>query len=64
MVLSPNQLYERDANRDIGSELLTAILDVKAGFQGEVHQVRAVETVIPYGGRAPMETKNTNQKRT
>jgi putative transcriptional regulator len=39
MSLTEKELLERDAKRNIGEELLAAIVDVKAGHQGAVHRV-------------------------
>lgn len=39
MPLTEQQLKKRDAQRNIGEELLAAIVDVKAGRHGQVHQV-------------------------
>jgi hypothetical protein len=39
MPLSEQDLFERDAKRDIGAELLAAIRDVKAGNTGMVYRV-------------------------
>lgn len=36
MSLTEKELLERDAKRNIGEELLAAIIDVKAGRQGAV----------------------------
>ncbi|WP_425262662.1 hypothetical protein [Pseudomonas paraveronii] len=47
MPLTEKQLTERDAKRNIGEELLTAIQEVKAGLYGAVHPVeitRAADT--------------------
>lgn len=43
MALSEKELFERDAKRNIGEELLAAITDVKAGRHGEVHRVVLTE---------------------
>jgi putative transcriptional regulator len=43
MSLTEKELIERDAKRNIGEELLAAIIDVKAGHHGEVHTVAATE---------------------
>jgi putative transcriptional regulator len=39
MPLSEEELLARDAQRNIGEELLQAILDIKAGRYGAVYQV-------------------------
>jgi putative transcriptional regulator len=39
------ELLERDANRNIGEELLQAIRDVKAGRRGAKYQVAASDVV-------------------
>jgi|GEM_PF-2470132 len=41
MPLSENELLERDAQRDIGAELLQAIRDVKAGDYEQARQIAA-----------------------
>lgn len=43
MPLTEKELLERDAKRNIGEELLVAIQEVKAGYYGNVHQVKATE---------------------
>lgn len=43
MPLSEKELLERDAKRNIGEELLAAVLDVKAGRHGAVHRVAPTE---------------------
>jgi putative transcriptional regulator len=43
MPLTEKQLKERDAKRNIGEELLAAIVDVKAGRHGQVHQVEITQ---------------------
>lgn len=43
MPLSEKELLERDAGRNIGEELLAAVLDVKAGRHGAVHRVEPTE---------------------
>ena len=43
MPLTEKQLKERDAKRNIGEELLAAIVDVKAGRHGQVHQVEVTQ---------------------
>jgi len=40
MVMTEHELAARDAQRDIGTELLDAIRQVKAGNVGRIHQVR------------------------
>lgn len=49
MVLTEKELLERDAKRNIGEELLSAILDVKAGRHGDVHQVELTEAAEARG---------------
>nr|WP_248764281.1 hypothetical protein [Pseudomonas sp. MWU12-2319] len=39
MVLAEKELLSRDAKRNLGEELLAAIIDVKAGCHGDVHQI-------------------------
>ncbi|MGY2170886.1 helix-turn-helix domain-containing protein [Pseudomonas gingeri] len=43
MPLTETELLERDAKRDLGAELLAAIVDVKAGRHGAVHAVKVTE---------------------
>lgn len=43
MPLTEQQLKKRDAKRNIGEELLAAIVDVKAGRHGQVHQVEVTQ---------------------
>lgn len=43
MPLTEQQLKKRDAQRNIGEELLAAIVDVKAGRHGQVHQVEVTQ---------------------
>ena len=43
MPLSEKELLERDAKRNIGEELLAAVLDVKAWRHGAVHRVELTE---------------------
>lgn len=43
MPLTEKELTQRDAQRDIGEELLQSIRDVKAGRYGAVHQVETTE---------------------
>ncbi|MGY2293355.1 helix-turn-helix domain-containing protein [Pseudomonas sp. SDO528_S397] len=43
MPLTEQQLKERDAKRNIGEELLAAIVDIKAGRQGQTHQVATTQ---------------------
>lgn len=43
MPLTEKELLERDAKRNIGEELLAAIVDVKAGRRGAVHRVELTE---------------------
>ncbi|SER20940.1 putative transcriptional regulator [Azotobacter beijerinckii] len=45
MSLTEKELLERDVKRNIGEELLAAIVDVKAGRQGAVHRVALTEAV-------------------
>jgi putative transcriptional regulator len=43
MPLTEQELLERDAQRNIGEELLASIREVKAGKVGAVHQVQMTE---------------------
>lgn len=43
MVMTEKELSARDAKRNLGEELLAAIIDVKAGRHGEVHTVEVTE---------------------
>ncbi|CRM24530.1 Antitoxin igA-2 [Pseudomonas sp. 22 E 5] len=43
MPLTEKELRERDAKRNIGEELLAAIVDVKAGRHGGVHHVETTQ---------------------
>lgn len=43
MPLTEKELMERDAKRNLGEELLAAIIDVKAGRHGQVHKVETTE---------------------
>ena len=43
MSLSKNEVIKRDANRNIGEELLQAIRDVKAGNFGDKYEVESDE---------------------
>lgn len=43
MSLSEKELLERDAKRNIGEELLAAVLDVKAGRHEATHHVELTE---------------------
>ena len=43
MPLTDKELKERDAKRNIGEELLTAIQDVKAGRYGAVQHVEVTQ---------------------
>ncbi|VVO10150.1 hypothetical protein PS723_03350 [Pseudomonas fluorescens] len=43
MVLTEKELLARDAKRNLGEELLAAIIDVKAGRHGDVHPVEVTE---------------------
>ncbi|MEQ7922273.1 helix-turn-helix domain-containing protein [Xanthomonas sp. WHRI 1810A] len=43
MPLTEKQLMERDAQRNLGEELLASILDVKAGRHGDTHKVEVTE---------------------
>ena len=43
MPLTEQELLERDAQRNIGEELLASIREVKAGRVGAVHQVQMTE---------------------
>ncbi|MBA1289256.1 helix-turn-helix domain-containing protein [Pseudomonas japonica] len=43
MPLTEKELIERDAKRNLGEELLDAILDIKAGRHGTVHEVKITE---------------------
>lgn len=51
MPMDEHELYQRDAKRDIGAELLVAIRDVKAGRYGRVHAIS-----LRTGGGAPAST--------
>lgn len=53
MPLSEEELLARDAQRNIGEELLQAILDIKAGRYGAVYQV-PVSPVIEARHRASL----------
>ena len=53
MPLSEEELLARDAQRNIGEELLQAILDIKAGRYGAVYQV-PVSPVIAARHRASL----------
>ncbi|WP_029890633.1 helix-turn-helix domain-containing protein [Polycyclovorans algicola] len=43
MPLTEKQLKARDAKRDLGAELLTSIVEMKAGKAGKVHQITLSE---------------------
>ncbi len=43
MLMTEEELSARDAKRNLGEELLAAIIDVKAGRHGEVHAVEVTE---------------------
>ncbi|MDD2052761.1 helix-turn-helix domain-containing protein [Pseudomonas putida] len=43
MPMTEKELLARDAKRNLGEELLAAIIDVKAGRHGEVHTVEVTE---------------------
>jgi putative transcriptional regulator len=43
MPLTEKQLKERDAKRNIGKELLAAVIDVKEGRHGHVHHVEITQ---------------------
>ncbi|MDF3201330.1 MULTISPECIES: DNA-binding transcriptional regulator [Pseudomonas] len=43
MPLTEKQLKERDAKRNIGEELLAAVIDVKEGRHGQVHHVEITQ---------------------
>lgn len=43
MVLTEKELLARDAKRNLGEELLAAIIDVKAGRHGDAHHVEVTE---------------------
>jgi len=43
MPLTEKQLKERDAKRNIGEELLAAVIDVKEGRHGHVHHVEITQ---------------------
>ena len=43
MPLTGKQLKERDAKRNIGEELLAAIVDIKAGRHGQLHHVEVTQ---------------------
>ncbi|MDS4068695.1 MAG: helix-turn-helix domain-containing protein [Candidatus Competibacter sp.] len=53
MPLSEEELLARDAQRNIGEELLQAILDIKAGRYGAVYQV-PVSPVVEARQRASL----------
>jgi len=53
MPLSEEELLARDAQRNIGEELLQAIIDIKAGRYGAVYQV-PVSPVIEARHRASL----------
>jgi putative transcriptional regulator len=46
MPLSEEELLARDAQRNIGEELLQAIIDIKAGRYGAVYQVPVSPVVV------------------
>jgi putative transcriptional regulator len=39
MPMTEKEILERDANRDIGAELLQSVREMKAGNRGRVHQI-------------------------
>lgn len=43
MLLTEKELLKREPKRNIGEELLAAIIDVKEGRHGEVHTVAVTE---------------------
>lgn len=43
MPLTEKQLKERDAKRNIGEELLAAVIDVKEARHGHVHHVEITQ---------------------
>lgn len=43
MPLTEKELLKRDASRNVGEELLAAVLDVKTGRQGDTYQVQPTE---------------------
>ena len=43
MPMTEKQLKARDAKRDIGAELLSSVLEMKAGKKGRVHRVSLSE---------------------
>ena len=43
MLKSEKELKARDARRDIGAELLTSVLEMKAGKTGKVHRISLSE---------------------
>lgn len=43
MVLTEKELVARDSKRNLGEELLAAIVDVKAGRHGEMHRIEVTE---------------------
>ncbi|WP_409260766.1 hypothetical protein [Pseudomonas putida] len=47
MPLTEKELKIRDAERNIGEELLKSIRDVKAGHYGARHQVKVPEVLDP-----------------
>lgn len=49
MFLTEKELLERDAKRNIGKELLAAILDIKAGRHGGKHEVKITEAADARG---------------
>lgn len=59
MPLTEQELLERDAKRDIGEELLQAILDVKAGHYGAVYEVEPGPVVSALSGASsPVSQSN------
>lgn len=49
MALTEKELYERDAKRNIGEELLASIMEVQAGRYGDVHKVQLTEAAEARG---------------
>lgn len=47
MPLTEKELMVRDAERNIGEELLESIRDVKTGHLGAVHQIEVSEVLNP-----------------
>ncbi|MHB1678828.1 MAG: helix-turn-helix domain-containing protein [Sulfuriferula sp.] len=45
MPMTEQELLERDARRDIGSELLESVREMKAGKRGAVHKIEVPQVV-------------------